>query len=79
MASTIAANYPNDHLSLQPGEWLVADEGTAQTVSEKIGVGFTDPKNAALVVGVSNYFGRQPPEVWDWIKAKWGGGPHGPS
>ena len=67
----IAELYPDDHILVQPGEWLIASSGTAQSLSDKLGI--TDASvSAALVVTVAGYFGRKPPTLWEWIKTKWG-------
>jgi hypothetical protein len=66
--------FPDDYLLVAPGQWLVADEGTAQSVSEKIGVNGPNPvtTSTVLVLSISGYFGRLNPNVWEWIRAKWG-------
>jgi hypothetical protein len=74
LGQAIQRKYPNDHLLVAPGQWLIATEGTAQSVAEHLGIsGKTDATiSPALVVSVSGYFGRKAPSVWEWIKAKWG-------
>lgn len=50
--------------------WLVAGRGTAQQISETLGI--TDGQSeAALVVEVASYFGRANPNIWTWIKDNW--------
>jgi len=65
----IAAEYPESHLHLGGGEWLVATSATAREVSDRIGLSGGD-NGAGIVVTVSGYFGRAPAEMWDWINAK---------
>lgn len=68
----------DDSILVAPGQWLVADEGTAQNVSNKLGITITPPSadftptSTAIVVAVSGYFGRIGANVWEWVKAKWG-------
>lgn len=56
----------NGKFSLKDGAWLVVFDGTAQLLSEKLGIrgGETEP---ALVLSVSNYSGRASPDIWDWL------------
>jgi hypothetical protein len=72
----IAATYPTDHLKVGDGEWLIASVGTAKDVSDKLGVTNGTPSNG-IVVSISGYYGRQQSNVWEWIRTKWEGGPHG--
>lgn len=59
-------------MSLPGGAWLVAGQGTAQDVSNRIGI--TDGHvGSALVVEASSYYGRASPDVWSWVKSNWEG------
>jgi len=70
VAASLHANYPNDHLLLGVGQWLVAGSGTAQDVSNKLGI--TGGENGlGIVVSISGYYGRMGSNVWEWIKTKW--------
>lgn len=70
LRQTIAASFPDDFLPVTDAVWLVAAPGSAQDVSNKAGItqGGNEP---AIVLEISNYFGRSNPNVWAWIKAKW--------
>lgn len=74
LAPVIAQYFPSDSLLIAQGQWLIAAEGTAQSVCEKLGINDPTPTvpTTALVVSVSGYFGRLNPNVWEWIKSKWG-------
>lgn len=73
LTPVIAQHFPADNLVIGQGQWLVADEGTAQSVSEKLSVNGPSPATlTVLVVSVSGYFGRMNPNVWEWIRTKWG-------
>lgn len=69
LGAAIVKHYPGDHFELQPGQWLVADTGTAKDVSDKLGI-TSGTNGSALVVGVTGYFGRKSANIWEWIKAK---------
>lgn len=78
IATAIGRHYPEDHLLVGPGQWLVADEATTLAVAEKLGVGAKDfTSGSGLVLAVSGYYGRKPPGVWEWIKNKWEGPKNG--
>jgi hypothetical protein len=76
LQSRIAKLYPNDHLHLTTGQWLVAADMTAKELSEKLGV-VDGSAGRVLVAAISSYYGRHAANVWEWIKVKWEGGPHG--
>ena len=69
LGSVVAQRFPTDNLMVAPGQWLIAAEGTAQTVSELLGI---VPPQGAIVASISSYWGAKPPLIWDWIKTKWG-------
>ena len=72
VAAVIAEKYPNDFLMVAPGQWLVAGDGTAQEVSNNLGI--TDGTNGSgLVLSFQTYFGRSKPQNWEWIADKMGG------
>lgn len=71
LAAKIAAMFPDDNLSIRPGEWLIASIGTAKEMSDKLGV--TDGSNgSAIVLATSSYYGRASNQVWEWIASKMG-------
>jgi hypothetical protein len=62
--------YPNDHFVLAPGRWLVAAEGIAKTVSDKL-VGLGNPTFGMFVVfALSGYYGFAYNAIWEWIALK---------
>ncbi|MFI5399296.1 MAG: hypothetical protein ACHQ9S_27520 [Candidatus Binatia bacterium] len=69
LGTAIPKTYPSDYFKVAEGQWLVVDKGTAQEVSNKLGI--TDGANGgALVVAVSGYYGRKAANLWEWIKVK---------
>lgn len=73
MEAAIRSNFPDDHMKVGNGEWLVSAKGTAQDISHKLGI--TTPENTtvngpAIVFSMANYYGRASTEIWDWIKTK---------
>ncbi len=70
LAGAIASAFPKDsYYTLDDGKgWLVSTTGTAQSLSEKLGI--TDGTNgAAIVMEMASYFGRANPNTWTWIRS----------
>lgn len=68
----IDSNYRDTNYRLSDNAWLVASDKTAKHVSDTLSI--TDGKNgSAIIVGVSDYFGRAKTGIWAWIKANWEG------
>ena len=70
LEGAIASNYPNDHIQVHPGTWLIStEEGqTARAVWERL-VG-QDTKPTGIVVSFVGYYGRESSDIWEWIAAK---------
>ena len=77
LAAAIQQHYATANYQLDGDRgWLVAGRGTAQEVSNTLGI--TDGTNgAALVAEMASYFGRANPNIWTWIKDNWEVGKHG--
>jgi hypothetical protein len=80
LEKNINAQYPNRSRRLgDKPAWLVADDITAQTLSEKLGINSGEGGISALVTTMSDYFGRAEPDLWSWIKVQWESSPDGSS
>ncbi|AIP33193.1 hypothetical protein DR64_3448 [Paraburkholderia xenovorans LB400] len=66
----IESAFPANFLKIRDNTWLVASKATVQEVSEQLGI-TKGESGAAVVLGVSTYFGRANPNIWSWIKEKW--------
>ncbi|WP_036993389.1 hypothetical protein [Aquamicrobium defluvii] len=67
----IAAVFPNNSRKIAVGQWLVAADLTAQSVSELIG--FDGGRfGRGLVAGIDSYNGWHLKDIWDWIALKRG-------
>jgi hypothetical protein len=81
MGAKLLAEFPDLHLKIGTGQWLVVGAASMTTteVSHKLRV--TDDTNnppsdfpgAAIVLSVSNYYGRASQNIWEWITSKIGG------
>jgi hypothetical protein len=68
--------YSADSFNVGPGQWFVADSGTAKEVSDKLGI--TDGAlGAAVVVSAAGYFGRYQANLWEWLAAEMRATPNG--
>ena len=66
----IHSEFPRDSLLLQEQVWMVAFQGTAQELSDRLGV--TDGTNGnAIIVSTGTYYGRANPSIWEFFKQKW--------
>jgi hypothetical protein len=60
---------PENHLEVADGQFLVASQGTAMDLSNRLGI--TDGENgSAIVFTMGSYYGRASTNIWDWIKSK---------
>lgn len=72
LEQAIKAAYPGQkHYAFSPTAWVVSDVGTAQSVSEKIGVMKGGAFSGVLVMtGTGGYFGFASTALWEWMKAR---------
>jgi len=69
LAAALVRHFPNDHLRIGQGQWLLAGKNTTVDVSNLLGI--TDGSNgSAIVVSISSYYGRASTNVWEWMKVK---------
>jgi len=60
-------------IKVSNGQWLlIAPSGTtSKEVSDGIGITGEEPFiSNGIVLRVENYFGRNPPSTWEWIRTK---------
>jgi hypothetical protein len=69
MKSALAENFPDDHLEVDVGQFLVSSNLSAEAVSEKLKISGGINGNA-IVFAMGSYYGRASTNIWDWIKAK---------
>ena len=67
----LKAQFPTDIYAIGRGQWLVAFEGTARELFERISPG-ESPFAGTVVFGVGGYFGRASRDMWEWIANKLG-------
>lgn len=77
LMESIAIRRVGNFIQIAEGQWLVAADMTAQQLSDELGITSGSMGNSIFVAALSSYYGRHRPEVWEWIRVKWQGGPHG--
>ena len=71
LPAALDACFPNAAYKLDENAWLVPFKGSAEDLSDKLGV-TTGANGGAVILEVASYFGRANPNIWAWIKANWG-------
>jgi hypothetical protein len=70
LPAAIVEQFAEKYLQIQEDVWLVAANGTARQLSDKLLI--TKGENgSAVVVEVASYFGRANNDIWSWIKSNW--------
>ncbi len=69
------SNFPDNHLAIGHGEWLISTKGSAREVSDKLEVtnvaaGTPSIAGSAIIFSVENYYGRASNDIWEWNKIK---------
>lgn len=71
MAEQIREHYPDDHLQVDPGHWLISAKKTAKEVSDQLGLDEDTDRGAAIVYAVSGYYGLHNFDIWNWLSSRW--------
>ena len=70
VAGAINARFPNDHLPLEGGVWLVAGQSlTTRDVGDAIGISGGQNGNE-IINPMEAYWGRAPSDIWEWVGQK---------
>ncbi|SIO57782.1 hypothetical protein SAMN05444165_3952 [Paraburkholderia phenazinium] len=69
--TAIQQQFSSDALKLPRGEWLVKFTGTTQELSSQLNI-TNGESGSAVVVGILNYFGHAPTNIWEWLQSRWG-------
>lgn len=65
----IKRELPNDYYVLTSGESLVSFSGTTKELSDRLGI-TSGESGTGLVLSITNYYGRAPTDIWEWMKVK---------
>ena len=69
LAVEMQRQFPDDHLSLNTGEWLVSAALTAKEVTDRLKIA-SGESGSGIVFAMSTYYGRSDPNIWEWIKVR---------
>lgn len=70
LPAALEASFPNAVYKLDENAWLVPFKGSAEDLSDTLGV-TTGENGGAIILEVASYFGRANPNIWAWIKTNW--------
>lgn len=70
LSKAIKSQFSDDYLMVATGQWLISANGTAQSISDKLGLHKGTGINSTLVFATSSYYGLHNSDTWDWIKNK---------
>jgi len=70
LREAIKAAFPDNYRELSPGRWLISASGTAQQVSEKMGLVRGSGFGGTVVFATTSYYGLHSSDLWDWIREK---------
>lgn len=69
LEATIQEKFVDDYMVVSEGQWLVAGDGIAKDISDKLGIS-TGAVGNAIVVTVGGYFGYANNVIWEWLALK---------
>lgn len=70
LIAAIKEHYP-DNYQITPTQWIVSAKGTAQQISDKLGVSAKENLiGSGVILSIKSYWGRSNPDLWDWMKGK---------
>ena len=71
LEKNLEREFPDDHLELEPGQWLVSATGlTSTAISDRVGIGTDDDEVDGMVFATAGNYGVHTSEVWEWIRSK---------
>lgn len=69
LAGKIAERFPEDHLKLGAGQWLISATGmTTRKISDELDISEGAP--AVIVFATSGHYGRHYSDTWEWMASK---------
>lgn len=74
LSASVRAHYAEDSYKLHGDVWLVAGQGTAKEISEKLQMTSDADPDPTSIVGIvfpiDGYYGRADPAIWQWIQSR---------
>jgi hypothetical protein len=69
LIASLQTHFPENHLKVGTGQWLLAGSGTAAEISNTLGI-TTGTSGSGIVVLVGGYYGRASTNIWEWMASK---------
>lgn len=70
LIAAIKEKFP-DHYEITSTQWMIFAKGTAQQISDKLGVSIKEnPIGSAVILVIAGYWGRAATDLWEWMKVK---------
>ncbi len=71
LVAAIKEKFPNNYYQITPTQWIISARGTAQQLSDLIGVtGEEKPIGLAVILAIAGYWGRASTDLWEWMRVK---------
>jgi len=71
LAVTVERDYAGKFIKVAPDHWIVIGEGTAQAVSDNLGVR-GGGLGTVIIYNFVGYYGFAPTNIWEWLKSNGG-------
>ena len=71
VVSSVKSLFAEDYYAIpSTNSLLVHYSGTTKELSDKLGLTTGENEATGVIVGFSNYYGRAPTDIWEWIKSR---------
>ena len=69
LVAALQVHYPQNHLKVGTGQWIVAGPGTAIEISNSLGI-TSGESGSGIVCLIGGYYGRTANNIWEWMATK---------
>jgi len=69
LQAALNTHFPNDHLKVASGQYLVAAKLTVIELSNTLGIS-AGINGGGLVLSIAAYYGRADQNIWEWMRLK---------
>ena len=70
LVAKLQTSFPENHLKVANGQWIVSSLGTAKEVSDILGISEGEAGTTGIVCTIGNYFGRASSDIWEWMASR---------
>lgn len=76
LGRAVESKFADNFYKINERMWLVSTSKTAEQISKDLQIS-EGRMIGGVVLQVGSYYGRSSVNLWDWMKANWGGSPNG--